>query len=169
MVLYIPTMKKIVCGNTTLYEHYCPRCDESTLIGDQDFTCECGYTKNSDKISEVRIICESKRQSLPQKIKRAIVDRQSGLCYWCGRDIVSGYIIKRGNVIKLKIHYDHIVPFEYLQRNPLTNWCASCHICNLYKSSKTFNTEEEIKTYLSKKWKQAIDTGYIEDLADVIE
>lgn len=152
-------MKRLICGNIVLYQHFCPECDDYTLTGEIEFKCDCGK-KTREEIKETEIVCHAKRDRLKKKIKFELLNRQGYKCFWCNREFDS-LIVKDGKETILRIHYDHIIPFSYLQGNPRNNWCASCHVCNSMKSNKMFKTEKEIRSYLNKKWKKYLNNKRI--------
>lgn len=154
-------MKKVICGDVVLYQHWCPDCKDFTLTGTKEFICECGYNPQDDKIKKIEIICSTQRGRLGRKEKQIILDNQHGRCYWCNREFGT-HIFKKDKHMTLRVNYDHIIPYAYLQGNPKENWCAACNICNSYKHSIMFNTEKQIRNYVLDKWETALRTGYIE-------
>jgi hypothetical protein len=81
------------------------------------------------------------------KLGKEILAWQNGQCLYCGIHIGSFY--KRGTeVFVSKLHWDHFVPFSYLQMNPKINWVASCDVCNQIKTDKIFNDLREARGYI---------------------
>ena len=80
-------------------------------------------------------------------------------CDWssdvCSSDLWND---KRKKYIKLKIHYDHFVPWVYSGDNSGPNISASCHICNSLKSDNHFYDLISAKEYLNAK---RIRRGYV--------
>lgn len=97
-----------------------------------------------------------KRESLSLGIRRGPsatyrheqLDRQGNRCFYCL--IYFGCLVEwRGRSVKAKTHWDHFVPYSYIQSNPDENFLASCQICNQIKSSKVFSTVEEVRSYVA--------------------
>ena len=51
----------------------------------------------------------------------------------------------------LKACWDHLVPYVYLQSNPLDNWVAACQACNGIKTDKVFETFEEVREHVNRR------------------
>lgn len=99
-----------------------------------------------------------KRESLATGIRhlpsaqyrRDQLSAQEHRCFYC-QMIFGAYRIWGGKRVKIRIHWDHLVPFAYLQSNPDNNFVAACHICNGLKGSKVFQTVEEAMQYVESK------------------
>jgi len=57
-------------------------------------------------------------------------------------------VVKRAKLSVTVVHYDHAVPFAYLNSNPRWNWVAACNICNLIKGDKMFHSIQEIRMHV---------------------
>lgn len=79
----------------------------------------------------------AQRRPPPAKIRRAILLAQRGCCYYCEKAF-GAIVLRRGRPIRLRLHWDHYVPFAYLNTNPEENWRAACHVCNSAKGSSVF-------------------------------
>jgi hypothetical protein len=158
-------VKKLIYGKVTLYEIKCKSCDELNLTSDPFGECEvCKEILQDRKIKNKAIIVSTKRGKISAKLKREIKANQDNCCYWCGR--MFGTLYEKNNKINtLKIHYDHKVPFAYLQSNPDFNWVGACNICNTWKSSKIFSEEGLCKDHLNNKWDKYLETEKIKILA----
>ena len=55
-------------------------------------------------------------------------------------------------VFKLKVHWDHKIPYSYAQDNRDINFVASCSVCNLMKHDRMFETLDEAREYLQTRW-----------------
>jgi len=104
-----------------------------------------------------------KRESFPPYERRALSKEektrklimQGYRCFWCRRAFWS--IVKlRKREIKLKIHWDHLIPWVYNQNNQIDNYVAACHICNLWKQAMVFSSIEAGKVYLGGKWDEEL-------------
>jgi len=155
-------MKKLIYGNIILYEFICKNCREKNLVGDINDCCSsCGTPLSEVKITEKKVIVSTKRRSLTPKQKKELIEKQDNRCFWCGRDFGT-MIVKKDKVQKLKIVFDHLIPFSYLQANPKENFVASCRTCNSFKSSFVFDDINACKEYLKKRWDKSLKSGKIE-------
>lgn len=102
----------------------------------------------------------------PTKSQRIeILWKQRGKCYWCGQKFGQALVAKRKDkkkVVILRPNYDHVIPFSYLQTNPIKNFVAACQFCNRWKHSKIFSSERVCHIYLLKKWLFQIEKERIE-------
>ncbi len=164
-VVYIKEcgMKKLVYGNVVLYEIICKHCKEKNLVGNPFEKCSiCKIQLTDKKIKNVKVIVTAKRKNrVSAEVKKRIQKEQDGLCYWCDRPFGVPYI-KNNKISKLKIHYDHKIPFSYTQNNEDDNFVGACNICNQAKSSFVYDNESDCKNYLKEKWEQKIAKGEIE-------
>jgi len=143
--------EKLIVGKVILFRMECPQCGEMNLSGEKIFCCPCGYKYELDKNSSTRILCKSRRKKPSRKIQLRLIVRQQNKCFWCGR--IFGIWYSKGRLFsQLKIHFDHMIAYNYLQSNPDENWVASCNICNFIKSDKIFESIEDGKLYLQSKW-----------------
>jgi len=139
-------------GNAKIPRDYCSRCRTFSFVLD-------GVRQCCDSSVEIVPIFKTKRMSVSEgkrrKPKKAIRDRilmeQDNSCLYCDRSFGSSVMTAKG-LRKIYTHWDHGVPFKYLQGNPDNNWVAACMICNAFKSSFVFRTVEEVKIYVSGKW-----------------
>lgn len=79
--------------------------------------------------------------------------KENDECFWCGRFVFAQVLTKKGWIGLVK-HVDHKMPFVYAQSDKLDNLVVSCSLCNLFKSGKVFDGEEDVRYYLSKKWRE---------------
>ena len=158
-------MKKQVAiyGNTKLLRMYCRKCKAFSFVVDKTFQC-CGKEGNDSAESYKRMSNASgMRKCPPQKIAVDILKKQENRCKYC--DIKFGEIYFRDTKRHIsKIAWDHFVPFAYLQENPYDNWVASCGVCNSIKSSKMFETIEEVRNYVQYSRKKK-GISYISDVS----
>jgi len=137
-------MRKIIkslYGNIALLKAYCPFCKAYSFIIDGCFVC-CERKYEDIPINEIKkreIVGETERSYIPLKVKKEILESQEHKCIYCNCNL-SGHIwdTRNSKFIKVKIHYDHFVSWNYSQDSHPSNLVASCHICNLIKSDKYF-------------------------------
>jgi len=155
-------LEKIVCGSVSLYRLKCPQCDEFNLSANSSFRCDCGMRYSEKEVTKLRVEAKGKRVRLPKKLRDAIVSNQGGVCYWCGNKFgIPYYRKKTNNVVRLRVHIDHLNPFSYTQNSERSNLVASCSVCNLHKSAKMFENESDCREYLIIKLNKKILTGEI--------
>lgn len=114
------------------------------------------------------------KQEIPRRIKREIeaepkrrrpaksdqdlqMLKQEGKCFYCHLSLGS-YVLRNGNPVRLRLNWDHQVPYSYSQNNQGSNFVASCHVCNGIKSAFVFKTEEEARIYVQEK---RTEKGYV--------
>ena len=158
-------MEKVIYGKVTMYRHKCPLCQLDILSNGRDYECDCGYRSKDKKIKRTTIEVTTGRQKISAKLKKGLNKKQMGDCYWCGRRFGAMYY-KNNSVKTLRRHYDHKIPYVYEQRNRDDNWCVACNICNLFKSSLLFETEEDCVEYLTKRWNNSIKIGKIDIITE---
>jgi hypothetical protein len=156
--------KKLIYGATTLYKVVCKNCGETMLKGSLKSKCDyCGENIQREKINNTEIILEPKRGKYSRKFKKRILENQNGRCYWCNRYIGS-YVVRKGKSVQLFMHAEHKKPFIKFCNNENDNVVISCHLCNLFKSSTTFGTDEDCREYLNNKWLYELNNGIIHEL-----
>ena len=144
-------------GNVAIEKGYCKQCHGFAFIMDDRLRC-CNRKYIADPERYKRETeAEGKRRRPPKKERDAQFKEQDGRCYWCDVHIFRR-ITRNGNVIRLKLHWDHMVPYCYSQDNRKINFVASCHVCNRIKGSMIFKTVEECRSYVHLK---RIEKGYL--------
>lgn len=71
--------------------------------------------------------------------RRRAVELQDNRCLYCEIPIGTA-IWRRSQTVILRTNWDHFIPYAYLARNPSSNWVLACHVCNLIKSCRMFDT-----------------------------
>lgn len=151
-------MEKLIFGTVNLYRIFCDFCNDFALVNSKDKTCpDCGTKLNQENIDKIRILSNKKRTDKlgSKKLKKNLIKKQNNKCYWCSREF-GDFIIKNDKAIKLKFNFEHKLPFSYTHNNDIQNIVGSCHICNGFKSGKIFESEEDCKIYLERRWNMAI-------------
>lgn len=126
-------------------------------------TCCGGIAESADK-EKTRNMVHGKvvRKRPPKQTQSLILTKQGNACGYCRHEFGSYYMrtkrMVRGmyctqssQMQKLRVYWDHFVPYAYLQSNPTNNWVAACQVCNGIKGSKTFETFEEVNAYVNKR------------------
>jgi len=139
-------------GSVSIPSGCCYACNQNSFI--IDGMLQCCNRKIEDNIEfkgfERVATDDDKRIIISKAMKKKILTDQEYCCLYC--ETPFHFRKKRnGKSIKLKIQYDHLVPFAYLNDNSFENIAAACHVCNLLKSSMIFQTVDEAKVYLEAK------------------
>lgn len=139
-------------GNVAIGRGYCTDCETTAFIQDGKLAC-CGkeYTKVPKKFH--REAGAPQRRKLPPKAARErILEEQENCCFYCGVEF-GELRWKKGRAVRIKLNWDHKLPYAYSQDNNTTNFVAACHVCNGIKSSRVFQTVEEAQIYLQDRRK----------------
>lgn len=67
------------------------------------------------------------RKTLPLELKKALYEKQHGVCVACGEELGSEW---------KKIHIDHIIPFKLVGDELNDNYQVLCDVCNECKSAR---------------------------------
>ncbi len=141
-------------GNVKLDRVYCEDCKAYSFILDGEKACCEDMVDDQDgKPYKVMSAPTPKRNTPTQYEKKDILESQEGRCFYC--DLEFGSVVwdnRKKKARTLKINWDHFTPFAYGFNNKATNFVASCDICNKLKSAKVFNTIEEARKYMEKRW-----------------
>jgi hypothetical protein len=136
-----------IYGAVKIKRGHCKKCKDYAFIIDKTFTC-CNSSVDG-KINKYKRMSDASgiRRKPNVKIQMNILNNQRNKCKYC--DIEFGELYFKSNKPFIsRVHWDHLVPFSYLQENPYGNWIASCNICNSIKSNKVFETIQEVKDYV---------------------
>lgn len=138
-------------GSVALRKGWCDDCQAYSIVRDDELVC-CGVPVEVPP-EKYKRECEpeQKRKTLPLKRRQRQLDAQEYRCFYCERRFDS-YVFRNGRSFKLRIEYDHMVPYAFTQNNSVENFVAACHICNRIKSDLCFRTVEEARIHIQQKW-----------------
>ena len=134
-------------GNVALKRAYCEVCQTNAfVIGGKLQCCDRPYDTKPEVIRrESQPAPKRRRPGLTEQ--RAILEAQDYSCIYCQQRFDS--IRYRGKKpFKLRIHWDHSVPFAHTMNNRVENFVAACHVCNPLKSDKIFDSLDDARVYL---------------------
>jgi len=144
-------------GKVAMVRTWCKDCLTMTLVVDNKLQC---CDTDSRAIPE-----QWRRESEPtanrrqprESLKKQILKDQEHRCLYCEQAFsktvkVSGKA-KKSRVTKLRITWDHFIPYSYSKSRDDDNWVAACQFCNSWKSNLLFSTVEEARIYLNNQWK----------------
>lgn len=148
-------MRHVACyGTVKILSDVCPECERTAFILDGRFAC-CGIVAGGSLPEAYKRKCEASnpRAQPSAQAKKEIMAAQEGRCFYCELEIgthVLRVINKKGTIkrIKLMLHWDHLVPYAWMNANEDHNFVAACHVCNLIKGSMMFQTVEEARVYV---------------------
>lgn len=116
-----------------------------------------------------------KRRAPTQLQRGRIMAMQGGACLYCGlpfgRTVArSGASLERRNgkrlpsEVRLRVNWDHFIPYAYLAANPGENWVAACQVCNTIKSARIFDTIRDAQSYILPRRRTL---GYADPIPDL--
>jgi hypothetical protein len=91
--------------------------------------------------------------------QKRILDGQDHRCLYCCRRIGS-VVYKRGEYkgrafgVRLKLVWDHYVPYIYSLDSSDSNFVAACHICNGFKSDLMMDSLKDYRNHIADKWER---------------
>lgn len=88
------------------------------------------------------------RRKPPHAYRAALLEAQGHRCLYCGHPFGSTVWGDKGSE-RLKLNWDHFVPYRVLLSNPAENWIAACHLCNQIKRDREFDSLEEAQTFIA--------------------
>jgi len=139
-----------IYGNITLFRRWCCSCHGFSLVVDSELLC-CGEEVEIDAERFYRLSNpQNKRRIPPKHLQKVILAEQGHVCLYCERSFGTS-VYRRGRRVKLKLNWDHKVPFSWSQNNGMLNFAAACQLCNRMKGDKVFYTLEATIRFLDQK------------------
>ena len=139
-------------GQQRMLRGKCPQCGAWVFeIASVETTSCCGLPTNGLNVAVERMSPGGNRKRPNIIEQRTILDRQQHRCLYCDR-LFGGYYVYRGRVRRVSIHWDHLVPFSFAHDNRACNFVASCGRCNTWKGNKIFQTVDDVRAYVGRKW-----------------
>jgi 5-methylcytosine-specific restriction endonuclease McrA len=140
-------------GTVALRRMFCGPCGCYSLIRNDGTFCCCDKPLVGEvKFRGIKRVVEPeqvRRRPTPTERKQILED-QNHCCLYCERRLGS-WVLRKNKQVRLRLHWDHMVPFSYQQNNSMSNFVAACHLCNMHKHSMIFSTLEEARIYLVAK------------------
>ena len=137
---------------------WCGRCQSWALVVDGCLACcDSPATAQSNGPLEVRRMVDhvAPRKGPAGGVKQAILEAQGGCCAYCDRRFGTA-IEFRGRLRFLRVCWDHLVPYSYSHNNLGDNFVAACQMCNGWKSNLMFQTMDDARVFLNRKWAREI-------------
>ncbi len=146
---------KVIYGNLVLERGHCKACDETALIIEGLLQCCLAPAKEKAARSKKwSSECGANfiRKQPSRDFKEAQLKHQDNRCLYCGLRFGEATAkLSGGSLTILAVAWDHVIPFAWCGNNMDRNFVAACQICNGLKSSKIFDSIEEIREYILKK------------------
>jgi hypothetical protein len=140
-------------GNVAIEKAYCPNCDAVSFVKNGKFVCCDTALLGEPKKFHRETVAPQHRKTPPKAEKDRILDEQEDRCLYCGVRFESTRF-RHGKLFRIKVNWDHQLPYVFSQNNATSNFVAACHVCNGIKSNRVFKTIEEAQVYLAGKRKQ---------------
>lgn len=142
-----------IYGNTAIPRAWCPECkDYSWVISGKIACCDRPMEKTPDRYKR-ESEPEQHRKLPPKRLRDAQLEAQGHRCLYCER-VFGSHVWRKGKRIRLKINWDHLVPYSLTQDNSANNFVAACHICNLLKSDHCFQTVDQARVHILMQWEK---------------
>ena len=148
------SITKSYYGDVVLLKGYCKECKTKSFIIDGEFQCcDSKVSELHDKeIKKREIEGESKRSRIKKKVRLEILEKQNNKCIYCENDFDTPFWHdKKKRYIKIRVHFDHFISWNYSRDNQKNNLYAACHICNGIKSDKFFYNLISAKEYINER------------------
>lgn len=157
-VMSIKRLHTAIYGNVALLRGPCPCCGSESILQDGVSLC-CGVSlKYWDDYDETALANAQvavkrmtsprfKRNRPPKHVQLSILKAQENRCVYCDQEF-GNYVWKSGRLCRLRVDWDHFVPYTYSANNRAENFVAACHVCNGLKSDKHFDSIEQAKEYI---------------------
>lgn len=162
-------------GNTFIRRALCPDCDRQAFVLDNKMAC-CGIAYQADpKFYQIESSAEFRRRIPSAAAQKRILAAQQHRCFYCNRLFGSYAYPRCGPRVKVRMHWDHLVPYSYGANNNTENFVAACHKCNQWKAAIMFQTVEEAQIHLQNRWDEFMDAEFrkgrpaLERLLDVAD
>ena len=141
-------------GNISIPRQFCFSCRRHAFVLNNIFQC-------CDKTVEGLEIRKIKRFSLPpahrvgpsKKEQKRLLGLYGYKCAYCEQGF-GWWVRYHSEKKKLRITWDHNIPWAFSQDNSKENFMPCCQFCNGWKNSFMFQTLIETKIYMMNKWEE---------------
>lgn len=107
-------------------------------------------------IRNMKPLNPQRRTYTPSQKWEAII-YQGGRCFWC-RQVYGDSVWIGSKQVYLYPVGDHALPYSFLGRTKPENLIICCQVCNRWKSDICFDTINEIRDFLLKRWQRERNT-----------
>lgn len=140
-------------GNVAIPRVYCPECRQWALVlrGLRQ-CCDTAVTANPTKLKRISPPDEVRRLPKHKQAER-LLDLWDHRCAYCLRTFGT-WTTLHGRLLKVRLNWDHCVPWAFSQNNEGSNFLPACATCNGWKGSLVFQTLDEVRLYVYGKWQE---------------
>lgn len=150
-------------GTEGILKAFCPDCRSTSFVIEDKFSCcDRDFELDPNTVLESRqeSQCPGHRKQPTTRRKKQALFYQDDKCFYCDKPF--GLPVMYYNRLTfLRVCWDHVKPFAYMQDNPDDNFVAACQFCNGWKSSRIFPSLDEARRYLQTKWKTKIEKNVL--------
>lgn len=138
-------------GNVTMQREWCQACSGYALVIEGKLAC-CDRDCGDGATTRVKRMAETshRRKAPSAKQCETILREQGSRCLYCEREFGT-FVYRNGKQIRLKLVWDHLVPYVYSRSCADQEFCAACHVCNGIKSATVYQTLDEARADLALK------------------
>ena len=135
-------------GNVAIPRFWCAACRRDALV--LRGVLQCCDTPVTQAPTIVKRMAEPEfRRRTPAPVEQvAILTAQDNRCLYCL--LPFGMRVYRGTrATRLRLEWDHVVPFAYAQDNHARNVVAACHVCNGIKGDHMWPTLDDARAAIA--------------------
>ena len=158
--------EKALYGKVAIFRMECPDCGFTSLVIDGRSAC-CEAKLHMPKEYQVRRYAsgDSFRKKFPIKIRRAVLEEQGYICFYCGVAFGESYWSPRSDALaQAQPGFDHFIPWIYCRSSTADNVVAACQTCNSIKSDLVFeNRGEAIRFVRDRREAKGYERCYVRD------
>jgi|SRR3990167_1459633 len=138
-------------GNVKIPRVYCKQCKRWALVVGGKRQC-CGRQIIVAPVTAKRMSSPPVVRKQPKQAERKrLLELFQDACAYCEKTFDS-WTAYHGRPKRVRLNWDHQVPWVYSQNNRKENFLPACRFCNSWKGSLIFRTIEEVKIYVHQKW-----------------
>lgn len=135
-------------GTVAIERGYCSHCQTHAFIRAGKFAC-CDAPTEQEPTRFQRIVSPEPSKRRPKRAdQERILTEQEHACIYCGA-IFGDMGTRNGYPVKIKLNWDHQIPWAYSQNNRGDNFVAACHVCNGLKADHIFRDLDDARAHLA--------------------
>jgi hypothetical protein len=115
----------------------------SLIIDGNHACCDTPYD-GEPSITKRMTLCDGARRKPSLARQRELLDEQCNQCLYCER-VFGTFAHRNGKGHRLRVEWDHLVPFSFSTSCADREFAAACQICNGIKSATIFKSIEEAR------------------------
>lgn len=145
-----------IYGKLRVKRTYCNNCHCRTIVTRKMEKLCCGGIYNESP-EEYKVIVGKglgRRRRPSVKTQKELLEKYNYSCCYCERRFDT-FIKMDGSFKKIKLAWDHFLPFSYAYNHQDSNFLPACSICNAWKRNGIYQTIDEVKLYVNDKWEKS--------------